>query len=158
MYIDRSSPQLPIPEDMYSLFPRVYEYVCWVPGYRRDTHIKHLLRTFEASDGLFMFTPTSYEPEAVAAAKGWFAEMGHAAYAVGPLLPSASKATAAANERKQSTESSQILEFLDATLKTSGKKSLVYVRPSPSQIVLLLRHLILGQSICRSRSVPSFGL
>ncbi|KAM5530918.1 hypothetical protein V8D89_015408 [Ganoderma adspersum] len=109
MYDHELHPQvLPIPEDMYSLFPRVYE-------------------TLEASDGLFMFTPTSYEPEAVAAAKGWFAEMGHAAYAVGPLLPSASKATAAANERKQSAESSQILEFLDATLKTSGENSLVYM-------------------------------
>ena len=97
-------------------------------GYERD--IEHLLRTFEASDGLFMFTPTSYEPEAVAAAKGWFAETGRPAYAVGPLLPSASKATAAANEQKQSAESSQILEFMDANLKISGEKSLVYVRLS----------------------------
>nr|VWP02307.1 Trihydroxynaphthalene reductase (EC (T3HN reductase) [Ganoderma boninense] len=109
MYDHELHPQLlPVPEEMYSLFPRVYQ-------------------TFEASDGLFMFTPTSYEPEAVAAAKGWFAETGRPAYAVGPLLPSASKATAAANEQKQSAESSQILEFMDANLKISGEKSLIYI-------------------------------
>ncbi|KAI1796353.1 UDP-Glycosyltransferase/glycogen phosphorylase [Ganoderma leucocontextum] len=109
MYDHEYHPQvLLVPEDMYSLFPGVYE-------------------TFEASDGLFMFTPTSYEPEAVASAKTWFAETGRPAYAVGPLLPSASKATAAANEGKQSAESSEIQEFLDATLKSSGEKSLVYI-------------------------------
>ncbi|PIL34101.1 hypothetical protein GSI_03812 [Ganoderma sinense ZZ0214-1] len=109
MYDHELHPQvLAIPEDMYTLFPRVYQ-------------------TFEATDGLFMFTPTSYEPEAVAAAKGWFAEKGRPAYAVGPLLPSASKTTAAVNERKQSAESSQIQEFLDATLKISGEKSLLYI-------------------------------
>ncbi len=89
-----------------------------------------LLRTLEASDGLMMITPTSYEPEAVATAKAWFAETGRPSYAVGPLLPSASKATAVANEKKQSSEASEIQEFLDATLKTSGEKSLVYVSPS----------------------------
>ena len=76
-----------------------------------------------------MITPASYEPEAVAAARAWFAEKGRPAYAVGPLLPSASKATAQANEKKQSAEASEIQEFLDATLKTSGEKSLVYVSP-----------------------------
>ena len=76
-----------------------------------------------------MITPTSYEPEAVAAAKAWFAEKGRPAYAVGPLLPSASKATAQANEKKQSAEASEIQEFLDTTLTTSGEKSLVYVSP-----------------------------
>lgn len=78
-----------------------------------------------------MFTPASYEPEAVAAAKGWFGETGRPAYAVGPLLPSASKETAAANEGKQSVQSSEIQEFLDTTLKASGEKSLVYVSPVP---------------------------
>lgn len=78
-------------------------------------------------DGVFLFTPETYEPEAVAAMKGWFAETGRSAYVCGPLLPSASKATAAANEKRQSKEASEIQEFLDATLKTSGENSLLYV-------------------------------
>ncbi len=104
-----------------------------------------------------MFTPTSYEPEAVAAAKAWFAETDRPAYAVGPLLPSASKATAAANEKKQSAESSQIQEFLDATVKTSGEKSLVYVCPPPLDSTPSFR-LTTGLSPRRSRLVLCFGL
>ena len=86
-----------------------------------------VLRDLESSDGVLLFTPTSYEPEAVAAMKGWFAETGRPAYAVGPLLPSASKETADANEKKQSNESGEIHAFLDTTLANSGEKSLVYV-------------------------------
>ncbi|KAM5530920.1 hypothetical protein V8D89_015410 [Ganoderma adspersum] len=110
MYDHEYHPQVlpPLPDDMYTIFPGVYE-------------------NLEASDGLLMITPTSYEPEAVAAARAWFAEKGRPAYAVGPLLPSASKATAQANEKKQSAEASEIQEFLDATLKMSGEKSLVYI-------------------------------
>ena len=81
----------------------------------------------EAADGAISITPTSYEPEAVAAMRTWFGETGRPVYAVGPLLPSASKEAAAANEKKQSGEGSQIQEFLDATLKSSGPKSLLYV-------------------------------
>lgn len=76
---------------------------------------------------MMLFTPTSYEPEAVKAARSWFGETGRQVYAVGPLLPAASKATAQANEKKLSAEANEIITFLDKTLKTSGKKSLVYV-------------------------------
>ena len=74
-----------------------------------------------------MFTPESYEPEAVAAARGWFAATGRRAYTTGPLLPSASKSTANLNEKKLSNESNEIVAFLDKTLEASGEKSLVYV-------------------------------
>ncbi len=78
-------------------------------------------------DGAILFTPESYEPEAVKAYKGWFAETGRPAYVSGPLLPSASKKTANESEKKLSKESAEIQEFLDETLKTSGEKSLIYV-------------------------------
>ena len=76
---------------------------------------------------MLLFTSESYEPEAVAAAKKWFGATGRHAYTTGPLLPSASKSTATANEQKMSNESSEIITFLDETLRTSGEKSLVYV-------------------------------
>lgn len=81
----------------------------------------------EKSDGILLFTPESYEPEAVAAAREWFAATGRHAYTTGPLLPSGSKSAAVANEQKLSNESNEIVTFLDETLKTSGEKSLVYV-------------------------------
>ena len=102
-----------------------------------------------------MITPASYEPESVAAAKGWFAETGRPAYAVGPLLPSASKEAANANEKKQSTEGSQIQEFLDATLKNSGPKSLLYVS---ARLTKSDARLILHNDLCRSRLVQYSGL
>ena len=111
--------------------------------------------TLEQTDGIMMITPASYEPEAVAAAKGWFAETGRPAYAVGPLLPSASKEAADANEKKQSTEGSQIQEFLDATLKASGPKSLLYVS---ARLTKPDARLIGHDDVYRSRSVRYSGL
>ncbi|KAI0745365.1 UDP-Glycosyltransferase/glycogen phosphorylase [Earliella scabrosa] len=110
MYDYEYYPQdFPMPKDMGSkIFPRVYE-------------------TLEKSDGILLFTPESYEPEAVAAAREWFAATGRHAYTTGPLLPSGSKSAAVANEQKLSNESNEIVTFLDETLKTSGEKSLVYI-------------------------------
>ena len=83
-------------------------------------------------DGLFLFSPESYQPEIIATVKEWYARTGRHAYAVGPLLPSASKATAMANELRQASEAKEVVSFLDETLKTSGEKSLLYVRNLPS--------------------------
>lgn len=93
--------------------------------------------TLESADGAILFTPESYEPEAVAAFKAWFAGTGRPAYVSGPLLPSASKKTANESEKKLSPESAEIQEFLDNTLKTSGEKSLLYVSPMPSTLLLV---------------------
>ncbi len=82
----------------------------------------------ESCDGAFLITAEPYEPEAVAAVKGWFGKTGRPAYVCGPLLPPTST-TATAKEKQQSTEAVEIQEFLDATLKTSGEKSLLYVCP-----------------------------
>lgn len=84
-------------------------------------------RTLEKVDGLLLYSPTSYEPEAVAAVKSWFAESGRGAYTTGPLRPTASKVTMHENESKISDKSDEIVAFLDETLKNSGEKSLVYV-------------------------------
>ena len=94
----------------------------------RNQLITCVSRTLEAVDGIFLFTAESYEPESVAAAKKWFAEKGRPAYVCGPLLPSASKSTAIANEKKLSGESAEIQAFLDESLRTSGEKSVLYVR------------------------------
>lgn len=72
-------------------------------------------------------TPESYEPDAVAAVRKWYAETGRSAYVCGPLLPPSS-ATAKAKEQQQSKQATEISAFLDTTLKTSGEKSLLYVR------------------------------
>lgn len=81
----------------------------------------------ESCDGAFLITAEPYEPEAVAAVKGWFGKTGRPVYVCGPLLPPPS-ITSTKNEKQQSTVAVEIQEFLDATLKTSGEKSLLYVR------------------------------
>ncbi|KAI0738932.1 UDP-Glycosyltransferase/glycogen phosphorylase [Daedaleopsis nitida] len=99
----------PFPEDIGTkLIPRIFE-------------------TMEKADGVFLFTPESYEPEAVAAVRRWYAETSRPVYVCGPLLPSASKMSAHEKEKKLSTESSEIQLFLDEALKTSGEKSVVYI-------------------------------
>ncbi|OJT12307.1 UDP-glycosyltransferase 73E1 [Trametes pubescens] len=83
-------------------------------------------KTLEVCDGAFLITAEPYEPEAVAAVRGWYAETGRPVYVCGPLLPPTS-ATATAKEKQQSKEAIEISEFLDTTLKTSGEKSLLYI-------------------------------
>ncbi|KAH9901483.1 UDP-Glycosyltransferase/glycogen phosphorylase [Cubamyces lactineus] len=96
-----------IPDELgVHIFPRVFE-------------------TLQSCDGIILFTPESYEPEAVAAMKAWMVERGRSAYVCGPLLPTGSQA--AVNEKKQSKETVEIEEFLNTTLKTSGEKSLLYI-------------------------------
>ena len=67
----------------------------------------------------------------------WFKETNRPVYACGPLLPSASKGAAVANETKLSKESVEIQSFLDEVLRTSGEKSLVYVSPSCDALVCM---------------------
>lgn len=92
------------------------------------------------SDGMFLFTPESYEPEAVAGVKAWYGETGRQAYVTGPLLPSASQSNANSKEKKLSGEANAIQTFLDETLKTSGEKSLVYV--GGHRVIVARRRLI----------------
>ena len=72
-------------------------------------------------------TAESLEPIAIAAMKEWYGQIGGHAFACGPLLPSASKAAATANELRLSEEAQKIVAFLDGTLSDSGEKSLLYV-------------------------------
>ncbi|KAM5530922.1 hypothetical protein V8D89_015412 [Ganoderma adspersum] len=110
MYDYEYMPQdFPLPEDMgYAVFPRMYESV-------------------QAMDGMLLVTPECYEPAAVAAMRSWFGETGREVHVCGPLLPATSKVTAQTHERKHVGGSNEIEEFLDATLKTSGPKSLLYI-------------------------------
>lgn len=102
---------------------------------------------------MFLTTAEPYEPEAVAAVRGWFGETGRPAYVCGPLLPPTS-ATAAAKEKQQSTEAVEIQEFLDTTLKTSGEKSLLYVRLGLKTFGVRTR--LMAKS-CRFLSAPFSG-
>ncbi|KAI8969573.1 hypothetical protein BD414DRAFT_259276 [Trametes punicea] len=108
MYDHEHHPQdFPVPDEItVRVFPRLYE-------------------TLEMCGGTILLTPESYEPEAVAAAKAWFADLGRAAYACGPLVATGSQATA--NEKTQSKQASEIEEFLDVTLRTSGERSMLYI-------------------------------
>ncbi|OSD03897.1 glycosyltransferase family 1 protein [Trametes coccinea BRFM310] len=99
----------PMPvEVMAQLFPRLYE-------------------TIEVCDGVFFISPASYEPEALETCKTWLRKTGRSGYVCGPLLPQPHGLAAESNEKKQSQQSAEIVELLDATLKTSGEKSLLYI-------------------------------
>ena len=102
-------------------------------------------RFLEGADANIIFTSAAYEPSAVAAVKSWFAKTGRTAYTCGPLLPSASKATADASEKTQSRESDEIETFLDNILSTSGKQTLLYVSNPSSRLLL---------AICQSSCLP----
>ena len=122
--------QFPIPEEISTkMVPRMFKCVLSSLAYTFSSYVLSVLdlRTLQKTDGLYLFTPESYEPEAVAAVRRWFAETGRPVYTSGPLLPSASKASAHENEKKLSKESDEIQTFLDEALKTSGEKSVVYV-------------------------------
>ncbi|PIL32319.1 hypothetical protein GSI_05565 [Ganoderma sinense ZZ0214-1] len=111
MYDYEYQPQdFPVPDHIgYMVIPRAYE-------------------TLQAMDGIFLATPECYEPTTVAAMRSWFGETRRAVYACGPLLPTTSKESAQAHERKPCVgRSSEIEEFLDATLKASGSRSLLYI-------------------------------
>ncbi|EIW62965.1 UDP-Glycosyltransferase/glycogen phosphorylase [Trametes versicolor FP-101664 SS1] len=77
------------------------------------------------ADGVFIVTSESYEPEAVATLREWYKELSKAAYIVGPLLPSGTRALA--GEKQQSSQAHAIERFLDETLRTSGEHSLLYI-------------------------------
>ena len=76
-------------------------------------------------------TAESLEPVAMAAMKEWYGQIGGHAFACGPLMPSASKAAAMANELRLSEEAREIVAFLDGTLSDSGEKSLLYASLAP---------------------------
>ncbi|KAI0371038.1 UDP-Glycosyltransferase/glycogen phosphorylase [Pilatotrama ljubarskyi] len=93
-------------EVVADIFPRVHE-------------------TFEASDGVFLFTAEPFEPEAVAAVKAWYGETSRPAYLCGPLLPSSSQA--ATHEKRLAQGAEEIQALLDSALRTSGERSLLYI-------------------------------
>lgn len=110
-------------------------------------------------DGMLLVTPECYEPTAVAAMRSWFAETGRQVHACGPLLPASSKETAKEHERKHAAESSAIEEFLDATLKVSGPRSLLYVRACASILPPKSSHTLLdffGYHLLADRETPEY--
>ncbi|KAI0769586.1 hypothetical protein BD413DRAFT_493271 [Trametes elegans] len=81
--------------------------------------------TLESCDGVFLVTMEPYESTAVTALREWYAETGRPAGLCRLLLPSGTHAVE--HEQKQSEESMEIQEFLDAMLRTARNKSLLYI-------------------------------
>ncbi|OBZ67123.1 Anthocyanidin 3-O-glucosyltransferase [Grifola frondosa] len=81
--------------------------------------------TLEASDGVLLLSAEAYEPECVAAVREWFAQTSRSVTVCGPLLPSGKNA--AAHEKQQSSEGSEIQKFLDSILESHGAHSLLYI-------------------------------
>ncbi|KAH9858632.1 UDP-Glycosyltransferase/glycogen phosphorylase [Lenzites betulinus] len=111
-------------------FPPIYDYEHFPQAFppAGDMMVEVFPRvhaTLAGGDGVLLFSSESYEPEAVAAVKAWYAETSRAAYVVGPLHPSGSQA--AASEKKQSKEAGEVQALLDSTLKASGEHSLLYI-------------------------------
>ncbi|KAE9394729.1 UDP-Glycosyltransferase/glycogen phosphorylase [Gymnopus androsaceus JB14] len=75
------------------------------------------------TDGLICVSSTSYEPEAVAAAKKWYESLGKVWYNVGPL----SMHGPSAKESIKTDTDKQVVEFLDQVQNEFGEKSLVYI-------------------------------
>lgn len=84
------------------------------------------------ADGILLATPESYEPDAIAATKRWYAETGRPVYVTGPLVPSPSRPVSGEGRERTSISmpEADTLMFLDEALKLSGKTSLVYVSRS----------------------------
>ncbi|KAI0769596.1 hypothetical protein BD413DRAFT_555388 [Trametes elegans] len=91
-------------ELIVGLFPRLYENIA-------------------RCDGVILASPEPFEPEGVQAIKHYYADTSRAVYVCGPLHSSTHPAT---NE-KPSQHALAIADFLESTLKTSGKKSLIYI-------------------------------
>ncbi len=84
-------------------------------------------RLVNGCDGILVATPDCFEPtEVLDAFQAWFAETSRKVYTVGPMLPPPGE-NAASNEKKQSASSGEIDKFMEQTLKTHGKQSLIYV-------------------------------
>ena len=83
-------------------------------------------RYVEGTDGVFLCSPDCIEPGAKAAIREWYSEKSRSVVVCWSVPPSSSFALS--EEKKQSADTQQIEALLESTLRTSGEKSLVYVR------------------------------
>ncbi|KAI9066601.1 glycosyltransferase family 1 protein [Trametes sanguinea] len=110
--------------------PPMYEYEYHPQDFPMPEGVtaKLLLQIYDSivtADGLFVVTPESYEPEAVAATRNWYSELSKPMYVVGPLQASGTQA--AKYEKQQSAQAQEVVSFLDYALKTAGERSLLYI-------------------------------
>ncbi|CAL1707825.1 unnamed protein product [Somion occarium] len=112
-------PGLPLMYD-YELSPQVVH----LEGFAGVFYM--MMQTFiDACDGTILVTAEPLEPEGVAKIRAWFAETSRKTYAVGPLFPLGENAVS--GEKAQSDKPTEIDEFLETTLQSSGPKSLLYI-------------------------------
>ncbi|KAH9847629.1 UDP-Glycosyltransferase/glycogen phosphorylase [Lenzites betulinus] len=111
--------------------PPMYDYeyypqpvICH--GFRSGMHVYSdldvLHRMLEACDGMLLYTSETYEAEAVAAMREWFGKTSRGIYVTGPLTR-----LGEVLKREQPTDDDKFQAFLDATLATSGERSLLYI-------------------------------
>ncbi|KAI0331013.1 UDP-Glycosyltransferase/glycogen phosphorylase [Cubamyces sp. BRFM 1775] len=80
----------------------------------------------EGCDGVLLYTTESYEPVAVKAMCDWFSEASRGVYVCGPLVPNGRQT--AGNQTSPTADSAVATEtFLNKTLESSGKRSLLYI-------------------------------
>lgn len=85
------------------------------------------LSVLESCDGVILTTSESYEPEAVTVVKDWFAETSRSVFVLGPLLPTTHDPRALAGEKQTSAKAKEIDLFMESTLASHGKGSMLYV-------------------------------
>ncbi|KAI0675038.1 UDP-Glycosyltransferase/glycogen phosphorylase [Trametes maxima] len=83
------------------------------------SHIHELL---EECDGMLLYTAEPYEPDAVIAAREWFAETSRTIYVCGPLIP-----LHVQDKDSQPQDVAKIQAFLSSALENSGEHSLLYI-------------------------------
>ncbi|GJJ16201.1 hypothetical protein Clacol_010497 [Clathrus columnatus] len=108
--------------------PPMYDYE-FNPQHE-DVRNENFSRFFEESDGIVALGNASFDPEACAAYKTWFAP--RPAYIIGPLLPEEPSIDGQLSESqtKELTASPNGIEiriFLDTVWKTYGDRSLLYI-------------------------------
>lgn len=86
-----------------------------------------------------------YQFEAIEALRKWLAETGNRElYVVGPLVPSefrdarGDSSSAKSFELAMTESGSRFQAFMEKTMKTHGKQSLIYVSYTPSLVLVLI--------------------
>ena len=79
-----------------------------------------------------MTTSESFETEALAAVKDWFADTSRSVYVIGPLIPVTQESKALTGEKKMSEKANEIDTFMEAVLASHGRNSMLYVWDLPS--------------------------
>ncbi|KAI0645438.1 UDP-Glycosyltransferase/glycogen phosphorylase [Trametes meyenii] len=107
--------------------PPMYDYEYYPQPSRLPPQVvigifSHIHELLEDCDSMLLYTAESYEPDAVAAAREWFAETSRKIYVCGPLVP-----LRVPDEDSQAKNMAETQAFMSSTLVASGQQSLLYI-------------------------------